>query len=73
MAEEMILADDAATLRQSINGCVGALVRAGFSRSQIGAGMAGVGLALAHSNGGDFEGIVASCRNAIERDRSTSN
>ena len=69
MSEEMISAEDAKTLNQSITGCVNALVRAGFARSHIGAGMAAVGLAISHANGGDFEGIVNACRDAIECDQ----
>jgi hypothetical protein len=58
-------------LRQSINGCVNALVHAGYTRSHIGAAMAGIGLSIHYVNGGDFEKIVAACRLAIEQDQST--
>lgn len=70
MGERMTSPDEAAILKAGINECVDELERHGFDRGQIGAAMAGIGLALTqvHSGNAKAIAIVNSVRDALMAD-----
>lgn len=67
MAERMTSRDEAAVLKAGIDECTDSLERHGFDRGQIGAAMAGIGLALTQVHSGHRKAldIVESVRNAL--------
>lgn len=68
MAEITTSYEDAVMLNNNIQSCVKDLLRLGFAKSQIGPALAGVGLAISHKNGVNFDDVVSACRQAIEDD-----
>lgn len=68
MTEETISTADASRLKSEIDRFVDHLEDQGFSKQMIGAGMSGVGLAMAYANGSDFDKMVEGTRAVIQNE-----
>lgn len=58
MAERMTSREDSNRLKAAINACTDNLEREGFDRGQIGAAMAGIGLALTQVHNGNIAALA---------------
>lgn len=72
MAEQMISRTDADDLGLAIKEMVNDLESRGFTRAQVGAAMAGIGMALVQVHDGNrvAMGIIEAARNALMADAS---
>lgn len=73
MADRLTSLNEAAAMKAGVDECVLMLERHGFGRGQIGAVMAGIGLALTQAHCGEEKAlaIVDSVRDALLRDQAT--